>query len=240
MTSVIAGSGSDPPDAVMSGLLHAVQSMRKEQQTIQCYVNDRLGAIERFVCSRQARVLLTNQVGEAPSQEVSRSRSSSRPRDDTAQGLEWICPICGTPCTHRESFKGHVRLCVLSQHQRCRLMEDNLVHQNLLSKFLDGNWHDRSRAFTAEFYDQVVVCSTSLDPAIKSHEHIFGWIKAAASNDSTVMLPTYSGGRSGSKRRRSGGVDRYAAGGSRRSSNDSSPDLLRNGEPDLQHVLSKE
>jgi hypothetical protein len=231
MSSVISGSGSEPPDAVMSGILHAVQSMRQEQQTFQHFVNGRLSAIERSVCSCQGRVLPPNLVGDAPSQEVSRSRSSSRPRDDTAQGLEWICPICGTSCTHRESFKGHVRLCVLSQHQRCRLMEDNPVHQDLLSKFLDGNWNDRSRAFITEFYDQVVVCSTSLDPAIKSHDHIFGWIKAAASKDPMVMLPIYSGGRSGSKRRRSGGVHCYAAGEIGRSSNDSSPDLLGNGAP---------
>jgi len=141
----------------------------------------------------------------------------------------WHCPICGTHCTHRESFKGHVRLCVLEQHQRCRLMEDNPVHQDLLSKFRDGNWQDRSKAFTHEFYDQVVVCTTSLDPAIKSHEHIFGWINAAVSKDPSVMLPTYSGGRSGSKRRRSGGVDRNAAGAYGRSSNDSSPELWLNG-----------
>ena len=230
MLSVIAGSGSDPPDAVMSGILHAVQSMRQEQLTFQSSINVRLDLIERSVCSRPARVLLPHQVGEAPSQEASSSRSSSRGRDDTAEGLVWNCPICGTHCTHRESFKGHVRLCVLSQHQRCRLMEDNPVHRDLLSKFLDGNWQDRSTAFTHEFYDQVVVCSTSLDPAIKSHDHIFGWIKAAVSKDPTVMLPTYSGGRSGSKRRRSGGVDRNAAGGCERSSNDSSPELPRNGE----------
>jgi hypothetical protein len=222
----------------MSGILHAVQSMRQEQQTFQLSVNCRLSAIERSVCSCQARVLLPNQVGEAPSQEVSRSRSSSRPRDDTAMGLEWICPICGTNCSHRESFKGHMRLCVLMQHQRCRLMEDNPAHQDLLSKFLNGNWDDRSRAYTHELYDQILVCSTSLDPAIKSHEHISGWIKAAASKDPMVMLPIFSGGRPGSKRRRTVGVDRTAAGEVGRLSNDSSPELLGNGAPVQLHVLS--
>lgn len=217
ISSVIAGSGSDPPDAVMSGILHAVQSMRQEQLTFQSAVNVRLDQIERSVCSRSACL----QAGEAPSHEVSRSRSCSRARDDIADCCEWNCPICGTHCTHRESFKGHVRLCVLSQHQRCRLMEDNPVHQDLLSKFLNGNWQDRSRAFTHEFYDQIVVCSTSLDPPVKSHDHIFGWIKAAVSKDPAVMLPTYSGGRPGSKRRKSAGVDS--------SSNSSSPDLPRHG-----------
>ena len=222
MSSVIAGSGSDPPDAVMSGILHAVQSMRQEQLTFQNSVNVRLNQIERSVCSRSARF----QAGEAPSQEPSSSRSSSRARDDSADGCQWDCPICGTHCTHRESFKGHVRLCVLSQHQRCRLMEDNPAHQDLLSKFLNGNWQDRSKAFTHEFYDQIVVCSTSLDNPVKSHDHVFGWIAAAVSKDPAVELPTYSGGRPGSKskRRKSAGVDR--------SSNDSSPDVMRNGEHD--------
>jgi hypothetical protein len=109
------------------------------------------------------------------------------------------------------------------------LMEDNPVHQDLLSKFLNGNWQDCSRAFTHEFYDQIVVCSTSLDPPVKSHDHIFGWIKAAVSKDPSVMLPTYSGGRSRSKRRRSGRDDGNAAGASGRSSNDSSPELPLNG-----------
>ena len=100
-------------------------------------------------------------------------------------------------------------------------MEDNPVHQDLLSKFLNGNWQDRSRAFTHEFYDQIVVCSTSLDPPVKSHDHIYGWIGAAVSKDPSVMLPIYSGGRPGSKRRKSAGVDS--------SSNSSSPDLPRHG-----------
>jgi hypothetical protein len=228
MTSVIAGS-QNPPDAVMSGILHAMQSMRQENLLFQNSVNVRLDQIERSVCSRPAHVVLPHQAGEAPSQAASRSRSSSRARDDTADGCVWNCPICGTHCTHRESFKGHVRLCVLSQHQRCRLMEDNPVHQDLLSKFRDGNWQDRSNAFIREFYDQVLVSSTSLDPAIKSHEHIFGWIKAAASQDPAVKLPTFSGGRPGSKRRRSGGVDRNGAGAYGRSSNDSSPELPLHG-----------
>ena len=219
MTSFIAGSGSDPPCADMSGILHAVQTMRQEQLQFQKSVNNRLDKIERSVSSRPVRDVLSNQAGDAPSLETSRSRSSSRVRDDTADGLEWSCPICGTPCTHRESFKGHVRLCVLSQHQRCRLMEDNPEHQDLVSKFQDGNWQDRSRAFTHEFYDQVLVCSTSVDPAVKSHEHIFGWIKAAVSKDPSVVFPIYSGGRAGSKRRAS------AACGSGRNSNDSSPEI---------------
>jgi len=217
MTSVIAGS-QNPPDAVMSGILHAMQSMRQENLLFQNSVNVRLDQIERSVASRPARDVL-NHAGDAPSLEASRSRSSSRARDDTADGLEWICPICGTTCTHRESFKGHVRLCVLSQHQRCRLMEDNAVHQDLVSKFQDGNWQDSSRAFTHEFYDQVLVCSTSLDPAVKSHEHIFGWIKAAVSKDPSVVFPIYSGGTAGSKRRKS------SACGSGRNSNDSSPEI---------------
>jgi hypothetical protein len=102
-------------------------------------------------------------------------------------------------------------------------MEDNAAHQDLLSKFIDGNWQERSSAFTHEFYDQVVVCSTSLDPAIKSHEHIFGWIQAAVSKDPSAVFPIYSGGRDRSKRRKS------AACGSGRNSNDSSPDISLGG-----------
>jgi len=232
MSSVIAGSGHVPPDAVMSGILHAVQSMRQEQLKFQSSVNVRLDHIERSVCSRPARVVLPHQAGEAPSQEVFKSRSSSRARDDTSDGLVWNCPICGTHCTHRESFKGHVRLCYLSQHQRCRLMEDNPVHQDLLSKFLNGNWQDRSQAFTQEFYDQILVCSTSLDTPVKSHDHIFGWIKAAVSKDPAVVLPTYSGGRPGSKRRKSAGVDS--------SSNSSSPEIPRVDGHVQQRVLSSQ
>ena len=232
MSSVIAGSGHVPPDAVMSGILHAVQSMRQEQLKFQSSVNVRLDHIERSVCSRPARVVLPHQAGEAPSQEASSSRSSSRARDDTAEGLVWHCPICGTHCTHRESFKGHVRLCYLSQHQRCRLMEDNPVHQDLLSKFLNGNWQDRSQAFTQEFYDQILVCSTSLDTPVKSHDHIFGWIKAAVSKDPAVVLPTYSGGRPGSKRRKSAGVDS--------SSKSSSPEIPRVDGHVQQRVLSSQ
>ena len=233
MASCVVGSGSDPPDAVLSGLLHAVQSMRSEQQLFQHDVNLRLFHIERCVGSRQACDLFPAQAGEAPSHEPSRSRSCSRRRDDTDQGLPWICPICGTVCSHRESFKGHVRLCVMSQHQRCRLMEDNVEHQALLSKFLDGDWDCRAKAFTSEFYDQVVACSTSLDPPIKSHAHIFGWIRAAASQDPSVMLPSYSGARAETKRRRSEGVIRHAASAVGRFSNDSSlnssPELGANG-----------
>ena len=228
MSSVIAGSGSEPPDAVMSGILHAVQSMRQEQLKFQRSVNVRLDQIERSVCSRSASL----QAGEAPSQEASSSRSSSRARDDSADGCQWDCPICGTHCTHRESFKGHVRLCYLSQHQRCRLMEDNPVHQDLLSKFLNGNWQDRSQAFTQEFYDQILVCSTSLDTPVKSHDHIFGWIKAAVSKDPAVVLPTYSGGRPGSKRRKSAGVDS--------SSKSSSPEIPRVDGHVQQRVLSSQ
>ena len=233
MASFVAGSGSDPPDAVLSGLLHAVQSMRSEQQMFQKDVNLRLSHIERYVGSCPACDLQPARAGEAPSHEPSRSRSCSRRREDTDQGLPWICPICGTVCSHRESFKGHVRLCVLSQHQRCRLIEDNVAHQALLSKFLDGDWDDRAKAFTSEFYDQVVACSTSLDPPVKSHAHIFGWIRAAAAQDPSVMLPSYSGARAESKRRRSEGVVRHAAGVVGRSSNDSSlhssPELGHNG-----------
>ena len=232
MSSVISGSGSDPPDAVMSGILHAVQSMHQEQLTFQRSVNVRLDLIERSVCSRPARDLLSHQVGEAPSQAASSSRSSSRARDDSADGCQWDCPICGTHCTHRESFKGHVRLCYLSQHQRCRLMEDNPVHQDMLSKFLNGNWQDRSKAFTQEFYDQILVCSTSLDTPVKSHDHIFGWIKAAVSKDPAVVLPTYSGGRPGSKRRKSAGVDS--------SSKSSSPEIPRVDGHVQQRVLSSQ
>ena len=229
MSSVFAGSGSDPPDATMSGLLHVVLSMRQEQLSFQSSVNIRLHQIERSVSSRPARDVIPHQAGEAPSQEVFKSRSSSRARDDTSDGLVWNCPICGTGCSHRASFKGHIRLCVNMQHQRCVLMEDNPKHQDLLSKFPNGAWQDRSQAFTNELYDQVVVCSTSLDPPIKSHEHIFGWVAAAVSKDPSVMLPTYFSGRPESKRRRSRGVDRNAAGVCGRSSNDSSPELPRKG-----------
>lgn len=229
MASFIAGFGSDPPDAVLSGILHALQSMRHEQQSFQLSVNVRLSMIERHVGSRECDQHPAQAV-VAPSQAQSRSRSCSRRRDDTGQGLEWICPICGEHLSHRESFKGHVRLCALSQHQRCRLMEDNVEHQALLSRFLDGDWNDRSKAFTAEFYDQIRVCSSSLDPVIKSHEHIFGWLKAATSQDASVMLPSYSRARAESKRRRSDGVARNAAGTDGLSSNGSSPGFEAPGE----------
>ena len=39
MSSFIAGSGSDPPSADMSGILHAVQTMRQEQLLFQNSVN---------------------------------------------------------------------------------------------------------------------------------------------------------------------------------------------------------
>lgn len=227
MASFIPGSCSNPPDGVLSGLLHAVQSMRNEQLSFQNSVNVRLRQIEDCVSARQA--------GEGPSQEPrgSRSRSSSRQQD----GLKWDCPICGTELSHRESFKGHMRLRVTEQIQRCRLMEDNIEHQALLNRFTDGDWNARDKAFTSEFYEQVVACTTSLDPVIKSHEHIFDWLKAAASTDPLVKLPSYSGVGAQPKRRRTQSVDRAlstaattvgrhssaaAVGG--RSSHDSSPD----------------
>ena len=236
MASYFAGTGSHPPEPVLSGILHALQSLREEQKSFHLSVNVRLSVIERHVGSRQHDDRILALAGDAPSREQSRSRSCSRRRDHPVLGLSWICPICGENFTHRESFKGHVRLCVLSQHQRCRLMEDNAQHQALLSRFPNCAWDDRAKAFTSEFYEQIRVCSTSQDSDIKSHQHIFGWLKAATSQDTTVPFPSYSAARVDAKRRRmetgslSDGIVRNAAGVGGISSNDSSPELV-NSQP---------
>jgi hypothetical protein len=223
MTTFVAGS--DPPEPVLSGILHALQSLREEQKSFHSSVDLRLRIIENAMGSRQSSSPCQSLAGEAPSISQSRSRSCSRRRSQPVLGLPWICPICNENLSHRDSFKGHIRLCFMLQHQRCRLMEDNVEHQALLRRFPNGAWDDRAAAFILEFYEQIRGCSSSLDPDHKSHAHIFGWLNAATSLDSAVPFPSYS---SAVKRRRKGtGTQSVGIVGSAPiSSNGSSPDLL--------------
>jgi hypothetical protein len=239
MSSLVAGT--EPPAPVLSGILHALQSMREEQKLFQQSVNVRLCAIEHRVTSHPNEAQRVARMGDAPSESASRSRSCSRRRTCPDLGLSWICPICEVNFFHRESFKGHIRLCQLLQHQSCRLMADNVKHQALLGRFYNGDWNASAAAFTREFYEQIRVCSSSLDPDRKSHDHIFGWLHAAVS-DPDVPFPSYAAARGDSKRRRKasesqpGGIVSVAASSSGSMSNNSSPELL----PILQWPLSKQ
>ena len=235
MTSLIVGT--EPPEPVLSGILHALQSMREEQKQFQQAVNVRLCAIERGVSSHSGESHRIALIGDAPSitpaLSASRSRSSSRRRGCPELGLSWICPICEVNCLHRESFKGHIRLCQMLQHQSCRLDVDNPKHEELVSRFNNGDWESSAAAFMLEFYEQIRACSSSLDPDRKSHEHIFGWLLAATSG-SHVSFPVYAAAaaRIDAKRRRKttvlhpGAVASDNASASASTSNHSSPDLM--------------
>ncbi len=216
--------GSDAPEPVMSGILHALQSLQRDQRDFQVSVNTRLSAIELHVASRCHDDI----AGDAPGTNgITSSRSSSRRRPDPDLSLEWLCPICGYKLKDRESFKGHIRLQVLSQIQSCRFMADDIKHQALISKFDKGDFGSSTAAFTLEFYDQIRICSSSLDTDTKSHGHIFGWLAAAVA-DRSVPFPVYVAARGDSKRRRTSsgcGITGGAESSSISLSSNSSPEL---------------
>ena len=225
-------SGSDAPEPLLSGILHALHSMQQEQQVFQRAISARLCAIELRVSSRNHDDFGPGIVGDAPAITESRSRSNSRRRPDP--GLPWICPICDSDLKHRESFKGHIRLRVLLQHQSCRFMADNIKHQALLSKFNNGDFDSSAAAFTLEFYKQIRICTSSLDADIKSHGHIFGWLEAAVA-DQNVPFPVYAAARGDSKRCRKASesaIASDAAFANSSMSSNSSPELV--GVPQLQ------
>ena len=215
--------GSDAPEPVLSGILHALQSMQKDQRDFQLSLHTRLSAIEHRVMWRCHDDI----TGDAPGTTTSRPNSRSRSRPDPDLSLVWLCPICGIKLKDRESFKGHIRLQVLSQIQSCRFIADNIQHQALISKFDNGDFDSSTAAFSKEFYDQIRTCSSSLDPDTKSHGHIFGWLAAAVA-DRSVPFPVYVAARGDSKRRRTSsgcGITGGAVSSSISSSSNSSPEL---------------
>jgi hypothetical protein len=233
MSSVFAGVvlGSDAPEPVLSGILHALQSMQQEQREFQFSMNTRLSAIEL----RVSACFHDDLAGDAPGTNgTSSSRSNSRRRPDPDSSLEWLCPICGCRLKDRESFKGHIRLQALSQIQSCRFIADNIKHQALISRFDNGDFDSSSAAFTKELYLQIRICSSSLDTDTTSHRHIFGWLAAAVA-DRSVPFPVYVAARGDSKRRRTAsvcGISGVAASSSISMSSSSSPELM--GVPHLQ------
>ena len=227
--------GSNAPEPVLSGILHALQSMHKDQLDFQLSVHTRLSAIEHRVLWRCDDDI----TGDAPGTTTSHSNSRSRRRPDLDLSLVWLCPICGIKLKDRESFKGHIRLQALSQIQSCRFIADNIQHQALISKFDNGDFDSSTAAFSKEFYDQIRMCSSSLDPVTKSHGHIFGWLAAAVA-DRNVPFPVYMAARGDSKRRRTasvcgGGGD--AASPSISLSSNSSPELM--GVPQRSNVTNQ-
>ena len=218
--------GSDAPEPVLSGILDALQSMQQEQREFQFSINTRLTAIELRVSSR----CHDDFTGDAPgTYGTTSSRSSSRRRPDPDLSLEWLCPICGCKLKDRESFKGHIRLQVLSQIQSCRFIADNAKHQALISRFDTGDFDARNAAFSKEFYEQIRICSSSLDTDTKSHGHIFAWLAAAVA-DRSVPFPVYVAARGDSKRRRTRadsvcGISSVAATSGSSMSSHSSPEL---------------
>ena len=228
--------GSDAPEPVLSGILHALQSMQQEQRDFRTSLNTRLSAIELQMSSRWHDDL----TGYAPGTNgTTSSRSSSRRRPDPDLSLEWLCPICGCKLKDRESFKGHIRLQALSQIQSCRFIADNIKHQALISRFDNGDFDSSTAAFTRELYDQVRICSSSLDTDTKSYGHIFGWLAAAVA-DRSVPFPVYVAARGDSKRRRTasvcGGCGEAASPSTSLSSN-SSPELM--GVPQRSNVTNQ-
>jgi hypothetical protein len=215
--------GSDAPEPVLSGILHALQSMQQEQRDFQFSMNTRLSAIELRVSSRCYDDLAGDAPGTNPV--LTSSRSSSRRRPDPDLSLEWLCPICGLKLKDRESFKGHIRLQVLSQIQSCRFIADDIKHQALISRFDKGDFDSSKAAFTKEFYDQIRICSSSLDTDTKSHSHIFGWLAAAVAN-CDVPFPVYVAARGDSKKRRTASVCGTAGNSSISMSSNSSPELM--------------
>jgi hypothetical protein len=217
--------GSDAPEPVLSGILHALQCMQQEQRDFQFSMHTRLSAIELRVSSR----FHDDIAGDAPGTNgTTSSRSSSRRRPDPDLSLEWLCPICGCKLKDRESFKGHIRLQALSQIQGCRFIADNIKHQALISRFNNGDFDSSTAAFTKEFYVQIRTCSSSLDTDTKSHGHIFGWLAAAVA-DRSVPFPVYVAARGDSKRRRTAsvcGISGVAASSSISMSSNSSPELM--------------
>jgi hypothetical protein len=194
-------SGAAPPEPVLSGILHVLQSMRDEQQQFQSFVHARLDQLESVAHQRNAHQ--SDHAAFTSSLSASRSRSRSRRRETQTYGLSWQCPICEENFTHRESFKGHVRLCMLMQHQRCRLCEDNPKHQLLLGRFSCGTWGERGAAFTRAFYDQIRACTSTLDTDQQSHDHISAWLTVATSDDMHVPFPSYAAARPSLRKRRS-------------------------------------
>jgi len=73
--------------------------------------------------------------------------------------LDWVCPVCGSKLTTRDSLKGHIRRLIFPQSATtsCFLDSENADHQALLAhpRYGEGNFEARAQAFKSMLYDTV-------------------------------------------------------------------------------------
>ena len=171
-------TGQAPPDAVMSSILHALQVLTQQNAVI----SERIHSLEATLYSEKRRRVAVNTVGiVSPSLAVAGSSSSS------PDVIEWICPICLSQMSDRDSWKGHIRRLVQhSTRPACHLNPQDRHHLQLVQRFglAEDMFQGKARAFAVAFYAAVRKCCTSQDTDRQSYDHLSLWLSTAlTSND---------------------------------------------------------
>lgn len=148
------------------------ETFRSECRTQWSDIKASLGnVLSMLQASCESQALLSARVSAL--EENARHPSQSNQQSDQ---LQWVCPVCLVSFTHRESFKGHVRLMTLKKTARshCRFDPHNPHHQVLLShpRYGSGDFDSRALAFSHQMYDTVKSHSSSSRSSESSHSAV--------------------------------------------------------------------